>query len=63
MSEEQGAVRCGAFVAINTGYNSWKIVCDRLPGWEHHVEATRATAARLVIQLQAEYRNTWEVRK
>lgn len=51
-----GAVRCGAFVAVSTGYNRWAITCDWMPDFRHEVECTRPTVARLVIQIQAENR-------
>ena len=58
-----GTITCGVFTAINTGYCQWKITCTKLPDWEQTIEAKRETAARAVIQLQAEFRGTWEVQK
>lgn len=63
MAEQIGAIRCGAFVAVPIGYNRWRITCDRLPEWQEEVEAVRDSAARAVVQLQAQFRNTWEVQK
>lgn len=56
MTEGIGVVRCGAFVATCVGYNRWAITCDWMPDFRHEVDCVRDTAARLVIQIQAENR-------
>jgi hypothetical protein len=63
MSEQIGAITCGSFSMTNAGSNLWVIECAKLPGWREEIKADRETAARLVTQLQADFRGTWEVQK
>jgi hypothetical protein len=56
MADQIGTIRCGAFSAIPIGYNRWAIVCDWMADFRHEVDCVRDTAARLVIQIQAENR-------
>jgi len=61
VSTDIGALTCGSFSMTSAGHNAWVIQCSRLPGWRQEIKANRETAARVISQLQAEYRNSWEV--
>ncbi len=56
MSEQFGTITCGAFSAAMVGYNRWEFTCSWLPEFRQQGECTRATASRMVIQLQAKNR-------
>jgi hypothetical protein len=59
----KGAITCGSFHAVPVDDKTWDVGCDHLPDWRETVTASEDTIARVVIKLQAEFRDSWRSSK